>query len=382
MRVKKYLALTLAAALATCLLTACPWDIEDDAASSPSSAPSSSSRPSHDSSDDDSSSAPSSPSTPDEPKITVDDTGALQLPADKKTLSATDIEGIKGKIKTVNLTNIDVSPNTFAGCPELTTVTIKNGTLDSSDAVSINGPFNNCEKLETVTLDGVTINGDYTFWNCEKLETVTLDGVTISGFGTFTWCENLHTVNLENNVNVKNATHTFDLCRKLTTVNGANTLETIPQSMFINCSSLRYIDISEATSIGHSAFAGCTSLTAVDVNNATSIGQSAFLGCNSLKNIRVGAGLQEIGVSAFKMIDLHGNTIPMELTVHCRDSKEEITNLESIFKNSIVGSYAEDYPKFEYNCDNDCWSKIVNESQTGSQDAGNALARYLLDLRL
>ena len=85
MRVKKYLALIFAAILATTMLTACPWDIEDDAASDSSSAPSSSSRPSHDSSDDDSGSAPSSPSTPDEPKINVDANGALQLPADQKT---------------------------------------------------------------------------------------------------------------------------------------------------------------------------------------------------------------------------------------------------------------------------------------------------------
>ena len=53
MRVKKYLALTLAAMLATTMLTACPWDIEDDAASDSSSAPSSSSRPSYDEDEDD-----------------------------------------------------------------------------------------------------------------------------------------------------------------------------------------------------------------------------------------------------------------------------------------------------------------------------------------
>ena len=53
MRVKKYLALTLAAILATTMLTACPWDIDDDAASNSSSAPSSSSRPSYDDDEDD-----------------------------------------------------------------------------------------------------------------------------------------------------------------------------------------------------------------------------------------------------------------------------------------------------------------------------------------
>ena len=186
--------------------------------------------------------------------------------------------------------------------------------------------------------------------------------MTINGYGTFYGCESLHTVNLENNVNVENATNTFYLCSKLTTVTGANTLETIPQSMFSDCTSLRYIDISEATSIGHSAFAGC----------------------NSLKNIRVGAGLQEIGVSAFKMIDLHGTLVPMELTVHYTGSEgEESKKLKELFEDdSICGVTSDGYPKFEYNCDNNCWNQIVSQSQAGSPDAGNALARYLFDLRL
>ena len=365
MRVKKYLTLTLAALFAATMLTGCPWDIEDDASSSPSSAPSSSSRPSHDSNDDnddDSSSAPSSPSTPDEPEITIDANGALQLPQGTTTLSADDIEDIKGQIKTVVLEDVNVEQGTFANCEKLTTVTIKNGTLDSGDAVSINGPFKNCDELKTVTLDGVTINGAYTFWDCQSLKEVNLTGVKIGN----------------------NVYGTFNLCRALTTVNGANTLESIPQSMFSDCTSLRYIDVSKATSIGHSAFAGCTSLTAVDVNNATSIGQSAFLGCNSLKNIRVGTELTSIeGNSAFKAVALDGTLVPMELTVHCSGSKQDANaQLEDWFKDNDICGKTDGYPQFEYNCNDDCWNQIVNESQAGGPEAGNVLARYLLDLRL
>ena len=201
--------------------------------------------------------------------------------------------------------------------------------------------------------------------------------MTINGYGTFYGCESLRTVNL-NNVNIENATSTFYLCRELTTVTGAENLSTIPQSMFINCSSLRYIDISEATSIGHSAFAGCTSLTAVDVSNATSIGQSAFMGCNSLKNIRVGTELTSIeGNSAFKAVALDGTLFPMELTVHCKDSeKTSGDNLEKLFTQDVCNA------TFKYDCNDDCWNQIVSQSQAGGPDAGNALAQYLLDLRL
>ena len=330
MRVKKYLALTLAAALATCLLTACPWDKETDETDAPASSTPSASRPNDDSPS--SSSAPSS-STPDENEKVSVENGKLTVKDGVSTLTTNDI---------------------------------------TADMKAI---------ITEVTLDGVTVEQG-TFADCDNLETVTLEDVTINGFGTFNDCEKLREVDLTGVTMGNDANSTFFLCRALTTVNGANTLKTIPESMFANCSKLQYIDVSRAESIGLGAFAGCTSLTAVDVSNATSIGQSAVLGCNSLKNIRVGAGLQEIGVSAFKMIDLHGNTIPMELTVHCTDSTED-EELKDLFVAYNVGSYAEGYPKFEYNCDDDdCWNQIVSQSQTVVPDAGNALARYLLDLRL
>ena len=51
MQIKRLAALSLAAILATTMLTACPWDIEDDASSVTSSSSSSSSRPSYDDED-------------------------------------------------------------------------------------------------------------------------------------------------------------------------------------------------------------------------------------------------------------------------------------------------------------------------------------------
>ena len=71
----------------------------------------------------------------------------------------------------------------------------------------------------------------------------------------------------------------------------------------------------------------------------------------------------------------------MELTVHCTDSAED-EELKDLFVAYNVGSYAEDYPKFEYGCTDTCWNNVVSQSQANSPDAGNALARYLLDLRL
>ena len=72
MRVKKYLALTLAAVLATTMLTACPWEKEEDETDDASSVPVTSTDTSqddddHDSGDDD--------SQPTKPTLTVSATG-------------------------------------------------------------------------------------------------------------------------------------------------------------------------------------------------------------------------------------------------------------------------------------------------------------------
>ena len=53
MRLRRISALVLAAAVATTMLTGCPWDKEEEPGSSSSSSSSSSSRPSYDDSDED-----------------------------------------------------------------------------------------------------------------------------------------------------------------------------------------------------------------------------------------------------------------------------------------------------------------------------------------
>ena len=72
MKLKKWTALALSAALATCMLTGCPWEEGDDASSD---SPSSSSRPHHDSSDEDNTGTTSgedteTPENPEQPEET------------------------------------------------------------------------------------------------------------------------------------------------------------------------------------------------------------------------------------------------------------------------------------------------------------------------
>ena len=48
--------------------------------------------------------------------------------------------------------------------------------------------------------------------------------------------------------------------------------------LFVNCTSLTNIDLSQATDIGENAFWNCTALTSIDLPQVTDIGVSAFFG--------------------------------------------------------------------------------------------------------
>ncbi|MCD8290393.1 MAG: leucine-rich repeat domain-containing protein [Prevotella sp.] len=73
----------------------------------------------------------------------------------------------------------------------------------------------------------------------------------------------------------------------------------IGNSLFVNCSSLRSIEIpSSVTSIRESAFKGCTGLTSIEIpSSVTSTGRIAFQSCTSLTSIVIPS--TSIGSSAF-----------------------------------------------------------------------------------
>ena len=233
MRVKKYLALTLVALFAATMLTACPWDIEDDAASDSSSAPSSSSRPSHDSSDDDSgsSSAPSSPSTPDgeesenpDPIETLKQYGTVE----GDTLTITD---------TSDLEDNDTFRNALNKASDITTISFDTGVTSIPD-----GAFKDCTNLTSVDLGNVTSIGGSAFSNCTRLTSIDLSNVT-----------------------------------------------SIDVSAFQGCTALTSVDLSSVTSyIGVGAFLGCTNLAHIRLGkgmHAFSIDQDTSVDPNAFNNI-------------------------------------------------------------------------------------------------
>ena len=105
--------------------------------------------------------------------------------------------------------------------------------------------------------------------------------------------------------------------KKLITVLLPNTLTSIGQSAFYNCSNLPEIHLpASLTSIGDSAFRYCDNLTEINFpDNLTSIGEYAFQQCFSLTEINLPASLTSIRGHAFSgcssLTEIH---LPASLT--------------------------------------------------------------------
>ena len=81
----------------------------------------------------------------------------------------------------------------------------------------------------------------------------------------------------------------FQNCSSLTSITIPNSVKSICDYAFSSCSGLTSITIpNSVTSIGSRAFEGCSSLTSVVIGNSvTSIGEYAFAGCDELQYIMV-----------------------------------------------------------------------------------------------
>ncbi len=154
--------------------------------------------------------------------------------------------------------------------------------------------FDSCGGLTSVTIpNSVTSIGDYAFNGCSSLMNAIMgSGVTNIGYQAFSQCTNLMAidVSVDNNSFLSVDGVLFD--RSQTTLiqfpagSGA-TSYSIPNGV---------------TSMGDYAFNGCTSLISVTIpDSVTSIGDFAFEYCTSLLNVAVGTGVTNLGTGTFFM---------------------------------------------------------------------------------
>lgn len=132
----------------------------------------------------------------------------------------------------------------------------------------------------------------------------------------------------------------------ITKITLPNTITSIGNNSFVNCSSLTSINISNSvTSIGVNAFKGCTSLTSINIpNSVTSIGSGAFNGCTGLTSIDIPNSIISIDATSFTNIPVS------QLTIYCEQGSYADTYAQDkgfnivytdINKDSLVGQKIE-----------------------------------------
>lgn len=124
----------------------------------------------------------------------------------------------------------------------------------------------------------VTSIGQNAFAGCKNLTSVTIpSGLTTINNSAFGSCSSLSSITIPNSVTTIGK-RAFYYCYSLTSFTIPNSVTTIGDEAFFNCNSLTSITIpNSVTTIGDKAFSYCSDLTSVTIpNNVTSIGKEAF----------------------------------------------------------------------------------------------------------
>ena len=218
-----------------------------------------------------------------------------------------------------------IGNSAFRGCSSLSSVTIPNSVTSIGDYA-----FEMCRGLNTLNFNAINCNDFYSYSNtfgsspistinigdsvqripayfannCDSLTSVTIpNSVTSIGEGAFEDCSSLTTLNF-NAINCNDFAsgngYQFYSC-PLTSINIGDSVQRIPAYFAQNQSGLISITIPDnVTEIGSRAFQGCSGLIAVTIGNGVNnIYSSSFRGCTNLTYLTIGSSVENIGDSAF-----------------------------------------------------------------------------------
>ena len=167
--------------------------------------------------------------------------------------------------------------------------------------------------------------------------------VTSIGSNAFSYCS-LTSITIPNSV-TSISQSVFENCSSLTSITIHNSVTSIGNYAFWSCSSLTSITIpNSVTSISQSVFENCSSLTSITIpNSVTSIGNWTFRNCSSLINITIPNSITSIGVWFENCSSLTSITIPNSVTSISSYAFSNCSSLTNItIPNSVtsIGSYA------------------------------------------
>lgn len=213
--------------------------------------------------------------------------------------------------KCSNLENVNIPSSVtsfgmsvFSGCSSLTgTITIPDGVEMIPDDM-----FLSCSNLEKVIIpETVTHIYAYAFTGCRRLSNVKLpDGLSWLDYDVFWGCEGLTEITIPSKVGSNDGGYwggrSFENCINLEKViiSDGGTYRTIPNNTFNGCTKLSEIYIpNSVTSIAEYAFYNCSNLKKIDLPCVRHISANAFEKCSSLKFLNIGNHLTFIGSEAF-----------------------------------------------------------------------------------
>lgn len=156
------------------------------------------------------------------------------------------------------------------------------------------------------------------------VKTVNLpETVTTISEGAFKDCSYLTTINLSSSVTSLGA-NAFANDLRLESVGDLTSVTEIPESAFLGCASLYSITLSDnLTSIGANAFKDCSGLKEIVISSkVTSIGEYAFSRCTALATVTIGSSsaggnLTAVGAYAFanctalKTVTIYSSSVPV-----------------------------------------------------------------------
>jgi len=256
----------------------------------------------------------------------------------------------KGRSKLKNVifkdTVISIGRYAFASCTSLESIE-----LPSSLSQSIgHGAFSRCTALKSIVIpEGVTAVYDYAFEYCESLVEITLPS-TLKSFGesVFWATDNIERINIASvdswlSLSIVNesslpSSWSAKPClyvngEKLTKLVIPDTVETIPNNAFYNCSGITELIIPDSvTHIGINAFHGCEDIVSVTFSESLkSIGTEAFSGCQALTSVIIPDSVIRIERSAFENCSsIESITLPLSITEIKQDAFGKMVNITSI----------------------------------------------------
>ena len=230
-------------------------------------------------------------------------------------------------ISNITLPNgkVEIAADAFAGCLELTTVTLS---ADTELVINNRTPFTGCNVFNAYAAensnyykvaDGVLLSKDgKTLVSVPYAKTtISLDGITEIGEAAFAGLKNIEYIDASGVTSI--GAYAF-ANSSVTSVKLPSGLTAIPNGLFDGCEELASVAADDnfvgVKSVGANAFRGCDALEELTLENATDIGAYAFTG-SGLKALP-SSKIKTVGVSAFENTSLTQIDLPALTSIGSR----------------------------------------------------------------